>query len=156
MALGLTACDVNTGGDDWTPAKRITLGNVSILVPESYTTSSSSSSQLEVDNGFDGGSVLLHKEAVGTKTQDQWFTDKISNFNSAYGVQATSDTTLLGNTTKRIEGAFMITTTIGHPIIDFVFLYNNYVYTVEFSWTQEKDTKSRRLMYDMLETLEIK
>jgi hypothetical protein len=150
----LYSCNKNSG-DDWTLKKIISLGHVSITVPETYEFSKKSSSDIVVDNGFDGSSVEIIKEAVNAQTQDDIFNYKKTHY--AYGTPTVSDTTLLGIQTLKLSTIIEIAPGLGgeHYMNTFIFIDHDYVYTIEFAWSSENNEASLNLMNQMLATLAI-
>ncbi len=150
-----SSCNTNNG-DDWTLKKRISIGDISILVPETYESTISNANQIDVENGFKGSSVSLEKKAVAGRTQESVFTDEISIY--PHPSPITSDTILLEHPTKKIESVYNITAQIGgsHTIKTFIFIEDDWVYKVEFYWSEEYYQLSLNLMYEMLNSLEIK
>lgn len=144
----LPSCSKDSDGDDYTPAKKISLGEISIMVPETYISSGSSGNSIEYSNDFGGGAVELQSEAVNGRTQDEVFNYK----SNAAGYKVSTDTTSLQN-----HQALIIEENIGniHRMVHYVFIHNSNVYTIIFSWTIEKETNSRKSMQAMLATLSI-
>lgn len=146
--LIFSACTKDTDGDDYTPAKRISLAEVSIMIPETFVASSTDANSVTYDNDFGGGSVEINKEDLSGRTEEAVFLSKTESYTY---LESQSTTNLLNH------NALVVEESIGniHRIVHYVFIHNNSVYTIDFSWTIEKEVNSRQSMNDMLATLTI-
>lgn len=146
--LVLSSCNNDHEGDDYTPAKRISLAEVSIMVPETYTSEGGDANNIEYTNDFGGGSVEIRRENLNGRTEEAVFAAKQSTY--TYFTK-TSNTMLSEHNTLVVEED------LGniHRMIHYVFIHNGSVYTLDFSWTIEKEVNSRQAMNAMLGTLVI-
>lgn len=143
--------------DDWTLANTISLGDVSLQVPETYEYTWRTEVKVEVSNGFQGNSVAILKEPLAGRTTEEAFSDLTDAF-QVYGTPIESDTTLLAHPTKKLETTILVAPELGgeHTITSFIFIDDNYVYTLEYAWSKEFYYLSLNLMNDMLSSLQIK
>lgn len=142
-------------GDDWTLAKTVSLGDVSIRVPETYEYEISTSSRVELSNGAQGNSVAILKDPINGLTQDSIFNYRTIYY--PYGTAISKDTTLLGRPTRKLETTIFVAPELGgeHTITSFIFLEDGYVYTLEYAWSKQYFDKSVNLMNNMLASLQI-
>ena len=135
--------------------KTVRLGVVSIKVPETYKYIINIDSEIQLNNGFDGNSIGLLKEALTGRTEEQVFQTKTDSY--PYGTPTASDTTLLGRNTLKLEYSIPVAPGIGgdHSMKSFIFIEDDFVYTLEFGWTNDLHYLSLQLMYDILQTLQI-
>lgn len=155
LLLNITSC--NDSGDDWKLAKTISLGAVSMSVPETYDYTNRTNEKVEVSNGFDGNSVAIMMEDIAGRSQDSIFNQKSANYPYP-GDYIISDTTLLGRPTLKIETTIIVAYNLGgeHSIVSYFFLEDGKVYTIEYAWSKDYYTQSKNLMYEMLASLQIR
>lgn len=144
--LIINSCTKDSDGDNYTPAKRISLGEVSIMIPETFAASSTDANSITYDNDFGGGSVEIIREDLNGRTEEAVFQSRTDSYTY---LESKSNTNLLGH------NALVVEESIGgiHRIVHYVFIHNNSVYILDFSWTIEKEVNSRQSMNDMLATL---
>lgn len=152
--LLISSCEKNE--DEWTLAKTISLGDVSIRVPETYDNEVDNSERVEVSNG-QGNSVAILKAATNGLSQDSIFNYRVLHYPVGYGTPTASDTTLLGHAAKKIVSTVYIAPQFGaeQTFISYIFIDEPNVYTLEFCWSKEFYSLSLNLMYDMLASLQI-
>jgi len=152
----ITSSCNKSSGDDWTLGKIISLGDVSLGVPASYKYTKNIDVTVEVSDGFQGNSVEIDMEPLAGRTQDDVFNYKTAHY--PYGTPTVSDTTLLNIPTRKLETVIGVAPGLGgeQTVVSYIFIHNDKVYTLEFSWSQETNSKSITLMNQMLASLTIK
>ncbi len=151
-ALVLLFFSCNDEEKYWEPTENITLGAVSVKIPDGYKkTDKTGSNKIEYGNDVGGNLISIVRIVEGSgEAHYAGYNPTVSDFRFSNGTVA-----------KQYEGTIQLTENMQymlnmqHTIVAYVFEVNGTTYALEFSWGPDNVQKSKQLMNDVLATLTI-